>query len=112
MTSNNRCRATNRTQNTHIKRKKIKASPSKVEQLLESFFSFKVRESNLDKLCDCSICSAGFKIKEMAVRAPCGHVFHKKCLKKWLLIKKCCPLCNYNFESDSSLDSSLQKSSA
>lgn len=30
-------------------------------------------------------------------RTVCRHFFHKECLKKWLLIKHCCPMCSNDF---------------
>ena len=53
----------------------------------------------------CSIClnpitdvsqSEKVSLKEDEIREQCGHIFHKKCIQKWLdrdISKGCCPLC-------------------
>lgn len=44
---------------------------------------------------NCSICLSGFKDEnKLALVTPCGHYFHKPCIKEWLT--KChykCPIC-------------------
>ena len=42
--------------------------------------------------CDslCVICMMPLYDKTIT---PCNHVFHKRCLQKWLKIKKNCPVC-------------------
>jgi len=41
---------------------------------------------------NCSICLEPFE--DIVSQAPCGHVFHKKCIREWLLnTKKDCPNC-------------------
>jgi Ring finger domain len=43
---------------------------------------------------DCSICLNSFKYRELARTLPCEHVFHKKCVDKWLLNQsEACPIC-------------------
>ena len=39
----------------------------------------------------CSICLE--ECKTSTKQLTCGHVFHKKCINKWLNKKKTCPLC-------------------
>ncbi|XP_062619539.1 RING finger protein 145-like [Saccostrea cucullata] len=39
----------------------------------------------------CPICHQSMS---SAIETPCRHMYHKKCLKKWLHIKNTCPLCN------------------
>jgi len=42
----------------------------------------------------CSICLEPFESE--VSQAPCGHVFHQKCIQKWLLYtKKECPNCRF-----------------
>lgn len=42
--------------------------------------------------CSCSICLEN--IKSFATKIPCGHLFHKKCIKNWLCNENVkCPLC-------------------
>ena len=41
----------------------------------------------------CIICMEEFKIKEKVKLLPCGHIFHKNCIKEWLLKQKSCPFC-------------------
>ncbi|KGN60202.1 RING-H2 finger protein ATL66 [Cucumis sativus] len=35
--------------------------------------------------------------KEEATRIPCGHVYHKSCILKWLNVNNSCPLCRSEF---------------
>lgn len=42
---------------------------------------------------DCSICLNSIAADEMIYDIPCGHVFHKSCLGKWLDRQTSCPLC-------------------
>ena len=43
----------------------------------------------------CMICLEEFKSKEKVVALPCLHLFHKKCIKKWMERKKECPVCKF-----------------
>lgn len=51
---------------------------------------------------NCSICLEQFENNDL-IQINCGHIFHKKCLKKWTntnkkrLMSVRCPLCNYKY---------------
>ena len=55
----------------------------------------KVKKNLKDKLQDksCSICLNEFNVGEHISYLPCCHVYHSKCIKKWLKIANLCPLC-------------------
>ncbi|KAL5230778.1 hypothetical protein ABZP36_029554 [Zizania latifolia] len=43
---------------------------------------------------DCRVCLARFKPESVVNRLPCGHLFHRACLEKWLDYDYAtCPLC-------------------
>lgn len=42
---------------------------------------------------DCSICLENFSVGQLAVRTPCSHMFHKKCIARWMIKSQSCPLC-------------------
>ena len=42
---------------------------------------------------ECSICKEKFKENEYKRDMECGHVYHKKCIDKWLKVKYNCPMC-------------------
>ncbi|XP_072263002.1 RING finger protein 24 [Pyxicephalus adspersus] len=42
----------------------------------------------------CAVCLEEFKPKDELGICPCKHAFHRKCLIKWLEVRKVCPLCN------------------
>ena len=42
---------------------------------------------------DCPICLDGFKCRQHCRRFDCSHVFHKKCIDRWLLKNVHCPGC-------------------
>nr|2EP4_A Chain A, RING finger protein 24 [Homo sapiens] len=54
--------------------------------------SGKVKELNLHELC--AVCLEDFKPRDELGICPCKHAFHRKCLIKWLEVRKVCPLCN------------------
>jgi hypothetical protein len=44
----------------------------------------------------CAICLQKFKGTDIIKEFYCKHIFHKKCLLKWLQNSNLCPLCKYN----------------
>ena len=49
----------------------------------------------------CSICLEEFvsEIEEVA-RKPCSHVYHTRCIIKWLEFNHLCPLCRFRMPVD------------
>ena len=45
---------------------------------------------------NCAICLQKFKGTDIIKEFCCKHIFHKKCLLKWLKSSNICPLCKYN----------------
>ena len=41
----------------------------------------------------CPVCLDDFKLHQKVARTHCGHLFHCKCLKQWLVAHVTCPLC-------------------
>ena len=48
----------------------------------------------------CAICLQKFKGTDIIKEFCCKHIFHKKCLLKWLQTSNFCPLCKYNLMDD------------
>ncbi|XP_057290615.1 uncharacterized protein LOC130613283 [Hydractinia symbiolongicarpus] len=44
----------------------------------------------------CTICLDDYIPGENLIMCPCGHCYHKKCIKGWLRVKNVCPLCKMN----------------
>ncbi|KAJ6126053.1 hypothetical protein N7471_010546 [Penicillium samsonianum] len=42
---------------------------------------------------DCAICLDTMSLGEIEAQGPCGHMFHDKCISKWLMGQSACPLC-------------------
>lgn len=49
---------------------------------------------------ECCICLDEFKNRSKVSRIECCHVFHKKCIEKWLLERAVCPLCKFDVFED------------
>ncbi|XP_050222876.1 uncharacterized protein LOC126672974 [Mercurialis annua] len=43
----------------------------------------------------CIICYETFRVGYSVTRLPCSHVFHGRCIKKWLRRSHLCPLCRF-----------------
>ena len=48
----------------------------------------------------CAICLQKFKGTDIIKEFCCKHIFHKKCLLKWLQTSNICPLCKHNLMDD------------
>ncbi|MCO5563453.1 hypothetical protein L7F22_017095 [Adiantum nelumboides] len=47
----------------------------------------------------CVICQQQYQRGDSIIFLPsCKHTYHKKCIRKWLEIKKMCPICNVEVE--------------
>ena len=42
---------------------------------------------------ECAICYAAYELGSYQAHMRCGHVFHSRCLTKWLQRKQTCPVC-------------------
>lgn len=47
----------------------------------------------------CSICLTRYRDKEEVRQLPCSHVFHLKCVDRWLVMIASCPLCKQELET-------------
>lgn len=50
-------------------------------------------DDQLEQGIRCAICLTRLRSGETIGDIPCGHVFHKDCLKDWLVRKNRCPIC-------------------
>ena len=48
----------------------------------------------------CCICLVVMKINEDVTKLKCGHLFHFKCLDKWIETKEVCPFCRMKIEEE------------
>ena len=48
----------------------------------------------------CAICLLKYKGVDMIKEFPCKHIFHKKCILKWLQKSNQCPMCKYDISKD------------
>jgi len=49
---------------------------------------------------ECSICLMEVNEGQDTILLPCGHMFHDKCVTKWLEIHNTCPLCRFELPTD------------
>jgi len=46
----------------------------------------------------CVVCLTDMAKGEKIKILPCTHIFHIKCIDKWLKVNKLCPICKRNIE--------------
>lgn len=49
---------------------------------------------------ECSVCLDDLQIGALALRIPCGHLFHEECVKEWLKKSNECPVCRWELPTD------------
>ena len=73
------------------------------KNLIKNLRSYKLIKKNDELIkneCSCNICMSKFKEGEYKRILPkCKHVFHKKCIDKWLKDNTECPICRCNYDS-------------
>jgi hypothetical protein len=58
----------------------------------KTIVSFKSRQTvNFQ---ECVICLEYMKNQEILTMIHCSHMYHTKCLERWILINNTCPLCD------------------
>eukprot|EP00438_Fugacium_kawagutii_P002830 Skav214116 [mRNA] locus=scaffold1185:403571:404359:- [translate_table: standard] len=63
-----------------------------------------LKEHVAEEPCSCCICHE--ENTEEEAQLPCGHRFHRACVRKWLISGRLrCPLCNHSFEPTPSAES-------
>jgi len=75
--------------------------PATAEACLRAMPVVKVTENDLEAENDeCTICFDKLLVGDPALRIPCGHLFHKDCVHKWLESSNQCPVCRYELPTD------------
>ena len=77
-----------------IPKKKYYKSPNKPEEMYRFFFW--IYKNNKKR---CSICYCEFETGTKIRKLYCNHDYHSKCIKKWLLNEKTCPICKKEVET-------------
>ena len=87
--------------NTEINENNI-SSKEKEDFILElNEFQYKhINKYSSRKEENCTICLENFKGTDIIKEFSCKHIFHKKCLLKWLEKSNDCPLCKHNMIDD------------
>ncbi|KAK1315385.1 E3 ubiquitin-protein ligase RING1 [Acorus calamus] len=67
----------------------VSASREAVEQLKVEIYEGK----DGDDVDDCRVCFDDFSVGSEVMRMPCGHLFHRVCILKWLEKSGVCPIC-------------------
>ena len=70
--------------------KYIPATKSSIKALEKIMF-----QPSSNSIQECSICLEEFQTGFEVTRMPCSHVYHEKCIAKWLQTSHFCPLCRY-----------------
>ena len=47
---------------------------------------------------ECPICYDKMKNKELIVKIQCSHLYHQKCINKWIMKRNNCPMCRANIK--------------
>ncbi|KAK1409160.1 hypothetical protein QVD17_35685 [Tagetes erecta] len=66
-------------------------SAAHISQLPISIYTSGMFSNNKEEMC--AICQENFKFGKRVIVLPCCHVYHRKCIIKWLKLKKNCPVC-------------------
>lgn len=60
----------------------------------------------------CVICWEEYKAKSKVLRLNCGHHFHRRCAKRWLLKHRECPICRQDFRTGEDQHGTLSRTAS
>ncbi|EAR83200.3 C3HC4 type (RING finger) zinc finger protein (macronuclear) [Tetrahymena thermophila SB210] len=85
---------TNRNLIDEIKTQRENQIKSEMEQITQGnkYEQFQLETSFKEQIC--AICLDDFEYDDLVRKTKCNHMFHEKCLYKWLFKYISCPMCN------------------
>eukprot|EP00250_Pteridium_aquilinum_P014390 c21957_g1_i2 orf=75-722(+) len=70
-------------------------TPKEISKLRVKKYKKCCFRSSKDEQCSCVICQQPYGRGDSTITLPsCKHIYHADCIRKWLEIKKMCPICN------------------
>lgn len=66
-----------------------------LRQGIEALPTIKISKNHLSEVIMCAICLSDFEVAEEACHLRCNenHIFHRKCVQRWLKRQNQCPIC-------------------
>jgi len=77
----------------------LKSSKAANPKVIESCQVIAFSDMDSQEHPSCSVCLEEYCDSKPIVATPCGHCFHKQCLKNWLKMDRTCPLCRGDLEA-------------
>jgi len=66
-----------------------------IKEILPNYQKIKHSDELVKNKCCCDICYQDYSVGEYKRKLNCVHLFHKKCIDKWLKIDFSCPICRH-----------------
>lgn len=77
--------------------RRIQTTKSELRRAVSSLAVRKLRRGEVDLAGEtCVVCMDTYKPQQVLRILTCRHIFHKKCVDRWLLKRGVCPICNYD----------------
>ncbi|KAJ4458501.1 putative E3 ubiquitin-protein ligase RING1 [Paratrimastix pyriformis] len=70
---------------------------------IEDLDEVTISQKHIDEATECPICCTPFRMGAVAIKMPCKHLFHDRCLLSWLKEHNTCPMCRHELPSSSYL---------
>ena len=66
-----------------------------LELIRDKVVIYKMKKNDPHINQECVICLDNYEKETKACCLGCNHIYHKKCIEDWLVLKPICPLCQY-----------------
>ena len=66
-----------------------------LELIRDKVVIYKMKKNDPHINQECVICLDNYEKETKACCLGCNHIYHKKCIEDWLVLKPTCPLCQY-----------------
>lgn len=75
--------------------KRTRVTKSELREAVNSLAVRKLKRDDVHHTGEtCAVCLETYKPREVLRIVSCSHVFHKRCVDRWLLKRGSCPICN------------------